>query len=722
MKRSLQIFKLVMVLLCITILYPNKIFAQQSVLDSLFTLLPKYKAPDTLKARLLGSIAFAYHEVSPDSTIYYADQTIALSEKLGYKWGIAKGKSVKSIAIYLRMNYDEAVLLNDEALKLYTELGNEEGLAAVYNNLAIINHDRGMYNQALIYNQRAMQMRERIKDWKGVAASYNNIANVYFDLGDYTKSLVNHFKGLALRERYDHKSAIASSFANISAIYFEINTYEKSLYYAQKAMKLFEEERNNDGIFQTCISLGTLHEKLGKPQIAKNYFMRAIQISDQMGILNMDAVAHYYLGQLYISESKFDSAYEHLNLSYHSSEKLQDKEGLSLALSGLANVFYHRGDYKQAREHLVKAAQIANEIGNRPRIYEANELLAKVYEKMNDHKSANYHLRLYLQYKDSLFSNESAKKMYQLEFDYLTQKNLDKIALLEKDKQIQEDRTRNNRIIGLLLVGLVFLLITLIVFLYKKNRQEVESKQIIIQQKGELEFQAVHLEELNTFKDKAFSVISHDLRSPLATLTSLIDMLDNKMLTPEEFVQLKAGLGNQLKSINMLLENLLMWAKNNMSGGEAGAKQDVIVNELVLQSFQLFARVAEEKRIKLLLDVPENLKLWCDRNQLDIAIRNLVNNAIKYSNVGGAVEVQAKQEGQQIIIQVKDQGKGMSSEQLNKLFTYKQISGEYGIDGIRGAGIGLILTKEFVEKNNGKITVQSEPEKGTVFTLTFVLA
>ena len=236
-------------------------------------------------------------------------------------------------------------------------------------------------------------------------------------------------------------------------------------------------------------------------------------------------------------------------------------------------------------------------------------------------------------------------------------------------------------------------------------------------EKAAVQKQAEELKKLNHFKDKTFSVLSHDLRGPIATSAMVVNLLDDDEMTIDEFKELKSGIIKQLTSTGVLLDNLLKWSKGSMEGSIAVHADRVKVIEIVTQNVALFAENVRQKRITLVQQVPRDTTTVCDTEHLDIVVRNLLANAIKFTPENGTITINAATVGNEMHLSVTDTGVGMTREQLDKLFKPAADNTTYGTAGEKGTGLGLLLSYEFIKANNGRLDVTSEPGNGTKFTI-----
>lgn len=247
-------------------------------------------------------------------------------------------------------------------------------------------------------------------------------------------------------------------------------------------------------------------------------------------------------------------------------------------------------------------------------------------------------------------------------------------------------------------------------------RVEERTKEIDEQRKT-LESQKGQLEEMNKTKDKIFSVIAHDLRGPLANVSQLAEMMGHEEgLRNDETIAMLKDASKQ--SFN-LLDNLLLWAKAQY-GDTAFLKDKIDLHAITESNIKLYYLKAKAKDIIVLNQVPEGLLADADGTMISTVIRNLISNALKFTLVGGKITIGGKKniETNTVSVWVSDSGLGIDPEKLPSIFEAGKNKSVMGTDGETGTGLGLVICKDFVEKNNGSISVQSKKGKGTEFTIT----
>jgi len=243
------------------------------------------------------------------------------------------------------------------------------------------------------------------------------------------------------------------------------------------------------------------------------------------------------------------------------------------------------------------------------------------------------------------------------------------------------------------------------------DRKLVEEE---IKRKNEL------LQVTNAEKDKFFSIIAHDLRSPLSAFVAATQILAEEIQTMnmEEIREITQNLKTSATNIYTLLENLLEWSRLRR-GGMDFVPEKLNLKEKIESCIDVLTESARKKRIELTFSIPDEMEVFADNHMIDAIIRNLVSNSVKFTPAGGKINVAAVYSNNHFIeIKISDSGIGMTPELKNKLFMINEKTSRNGTEGELSTGLGLLLCKEFIEKHNGKIWVESEVGDGSIFSFT----
>lgn len=256
----------------------------------------------------------------------------------------------------------------------------------------------------------------------------------------------------------------------------------------------------------------------------------------------------------------------------------------------------------------------------------------------------------------------------------------------------------------------------------QKDALKVLGKQVInlfeLRKKNiELELTLVELKKNNELKNKLFSIIGHDLKSPISNIDLFLQILEQEMLTIEESKEHLNKLRSALKSTDELMNNLFNWAKSQLNSYKF-EKEFVNISEIIKCEIDKNVNNTKSKNIKIINLISENILMSVEKNQFNFIIRNIINNAIKFTE-NASIIISIKEENGFIRISIKDEGIGMCSETLSKLFSWKGKNSKQGTKGETGSGFGLLLVNDFVKNHNGNIFVESELQKGTNVIISF---
>jgi signal transduction histidine kinase len=288
-------------------------------------------------------------------------------------------------------------------------------------------------------------------------------------------------------------------------------------------------------------------------------------------------------------------------------------------------------------------------------------------------------------------------------------------------------------LIYIILTASLLIISGLAIYFYKKSQKEISAYKVLLQQHHELtqhyeqlitankELQEAeqYLREVNNTKDKFFSIIAHDLKSPLNTIVGFLQLLNDHVdaFTNDELKNFAGSMNKSVKNLLGLLDNLLQWSRSQTGTIEYNPIE-INLHDLINENITLLTGHAQSKGVKIENEIDEHICIKADVNMLHVIFRNLLSNAVKFTRKGGVVNVVAEHSKNFLHISVKDNGVGISPEKLNTIFNLGATYSSNGTAMEKGNGLGLLLCKEFVEKNKGNIRVQSQPGKGSSFTVS----
>jgi len=334
---------------------------------------------------------------------------------------------------------------------------------------------------------------------------------------------------------------------------------------------------------------------------------------------------------------------------------------------------------------------------------------------------------------DSVFNETNSKTIAEVAAIYETAKKNHQIELLEKESKIKSLELDNEKKISNIIVVILLFTLLMVIILYLRNREKHKTNLEISEQKNKVErlFEEVKIKNLqledsekelkliNATKDKFLSIISHDLRNPLNAQIGLSDLLykDYDILNYSERKEIIETIRKSSKGTYELLENLLQWALSQRGLIDINY-QKISVSDLLKNNVESLKSIANKKNIRIKYNnICTNFAI-SDKNTISLVVRNLMTNSIKFTGKGGVIKILDREVADEIIVSIEDNGTGISNEDIDKLFRIDIQKSTVGTSKEKGSGLGLILCKEFVEKNNGRIWVERNKNVGSKFSFS----
>ncbi len=594
----------------------------------------------------------------------------------------AKKDSQKTVLLIKMSSYSEYIG-TDNAIR-YAKLGlfyakktnNNEQIVLAYTNLGISYEIKSDYPHALESFYNALQISEKTNDLKTITALYNNIGLIYIDLKNYKQGLIFYNKALKLSYQTKKERNISLLLNNIGDVYLQKNEYKKALIYFYKALIINKKNEAVTGIGINLTNIGICYINIKNYEKGIEMLNKSISAyNDNSNLYN--TYNHYELGRAYYLMSKDNK--------YSNDKKIYLNKSISL-LEDVLKKFIKYNSLKDIQDTYYYLAE-----GNK--------------DKGNFKKSSNF-FEQYAKIKDSIFSEESEKKMANLDF----QREIDL-----KDKQIEIQTLRiysdSRKVYFLIAVAAaVATLLGLFLFLYISKRSNNE----LLKEKNTL------ISNINLQKDKFYSIVAHDLRGPFNGFLGLTELMaeDIDEMSNEEIKFAATNMRSSAKNLFNLLENLLEWTRMEQNLVPFEPKEYPL-ESTILDSILTLHDIAEKKEISIKTQIPNTLSVLADKNMFQAIIRNTVLNAIKFTPKKGTIDIHAIETPADITITVKDTGIGMNQDLIDDLFKIDTKNNRIGTENEPSTGLGLILCKEFIEKHKGRIWVESEEGKGSAFHFSF---
>jgi len=582
------------------------------------------------------------------------------------------------------------------------------------------------FDTSLLMATHAHNMAGDIESVPLLAKALNMMGNAYFLMGDFTNAAENYYQALTLREELGDSTSIAKSFVNIGAVHIQLKDYPQALLYLKKAHEIFISLHDESYMFSILNNLGATYSEIEQYDTAYQYVVEAYEFAIQQNDMADISIALTNLGEISMEMGMYARAAESLGEALDISKELNDKAMMATILSNLGHLHMKKAEYPAAYKLFMESLGYAEEVNSLPDKRETYLYLSQYFEIMKDNRRALSYYKLYNVARDSIQTQEGLAKIKEMEVKSSAQALQQEIQVLKMESEISRLKQFWQRILILFLALLAILGILVFIIYYQKNRFKRETN-ILLEKKNiqlekavnQLRESEQHLTELNSTKDKLFSIIGHDLRNPLNALLGFSELIsgNSREYTFEEIQKYSRIINEAAKNIHLLIENLLEWSRSQSGNIEFNPSHDIIY-PVITEIIKVFSMQAEKKKIVINITVPEDTKAYFDRNLLSTILRNLVNNAVKFTPKGGMIEVACDRTEDELTISVIDNGIGMTGEQKTQLFRLNGTITMPGTSEEQGTGLGLILCREFVDMHRGRIWADSKPGKGSSFHFT----
>jgi len=697
------------------ILLETSLFSQN--IDSLKNLLNSVDKNE--KVDLLLSISTNYLRTAPENALPYITEAIELANKIGYHKGESFANLRAGFVYATTGKYGKALDYFNIALDLAQKHNLYELEATSLNSIGNFYYLTGKQLEALSYYNRALEIGREINFYTGMLNNLNNLGIIYGNLGDYEKSISKYIESLTISEKINDKTGAANTYINIGTIYYEMNDFNNAMENYKKSYELGL-QLNDLNIVATClINIGIINNKKGEYEEALKDLNKALEINEERGNKTGIANALTNIGLIYYNLNSLDTSLVIYKKALAILEEIGNQEGTAATLLQMSILLRDKKKYNEALYNLHKAVPIAENV-NLKLLTDIYYATSKTYAEMGNYKPAFEYSKKYNMMRDSLFTINNLKNVTELQTKYDFEKKEQEIELLTRNKQIKELELSNEKIIRNTFIAGFIGLFLLLFLMYNRYRIKNKSAELLEIQNNKIKLQSDELQKLNASKDKFFSIIAHDLRNPFNSLLGFSEILKNEMedLTKDERQEYSLQLYESSSHVLNLVNNLLEWAE--LQKGKMGFEPvNLKLQEEVQEILNIVKGNAIKKNISLLQSIDDKIFILADKRMLHSIILNLVSNAIKFSHLGGVINITADKTETKAIISIEDQGVGMSSTALDNLFKIDHASSSKGTQNETGTGLGLILCKEMVDLHNGNISAESELGKGTTFKIVF---
>lgn len=632
----------------------------------------RFNPKDTTHIKLLVELAFSYRYLEMDSLYSIGKRALEYSEKIDYTYGKVKGLDALGNYYYNKGEREKSMPLFQEALRLATEAKDIPSELSIINAMAQNYSFEGNYAEALNLNLKGIDLAREIDNQPMLSVLNENIAGLYADQKDFKNALMFYDTVQKINRRLGDEVIDAETQSNMASLYKDAKDYKNAMFNINRSISTFEKHKVYDWL----------------------------------------AYAYEVKGDIYLDQEKYKWAlywYDQSNMLFK--HQIEDDRIKIQLMNGMAKVYFGLEQDSLALVYAQKGLALSDKIKSLQGKIDCSETLYKVHKKNGNTPEALAYLESFKILSDSLFKDKNKQSLSLLETKLQYEQ--------EKQELIEANETalakQRNYIYFSVIILMILSIITFVIRrsenIQRKLNRELKEKSTAVTQRE------AQLHEINKTNTKLFSIIGHDLRGPIGGLQSMLKLFTDGEISTKEFVSFIPKLKTDVDNISFTLNNLLSWGMNQLNGVVTKPKR-VSLSNLVNNNIQLLSEIANSKSIKIINQLPENPRIWADSHQMDIVVRNILSNAIKFTPENGLITITAVEKAGMWQVSIRDTGIGMTAEMQRSIFKDSSNITTYGTNNEKGTGLGLSLCKEMVLKNNGEIWVDSVPRKGTTFYFT----
>jgi len=612
---------------------------------------------------------------------------------LYYKWG----------------QFDTARAYFLQADSLANQISYIRGKAESLKNLAKHAHSHSEFPLSIRYNLQADSLASLEQDTSLLLLIRKNLGDDYESQGDYVRALNTYLSAEPIAKRSADTLALSAVYSHLGNLYLLLGNLDSAQVSHERALDLRTQQDFPEGISKSLQNLGLVWIEMGEIKRAEILLRKSLALSREIGYRKGQIKCLNSLGQIAQLEDRTDEAVSLHQRALTLSRELAYDKGIILALNQLGELFFKKGKYHKAAFHFSEACELAQQASLK--MQERNALLGlyQLAKQQGETDNALRYFEAYHEREQELLGQEQSRSLAEVQIRYETARKERENELLRRENELQQLSLSQSERITLLLLIAATLFLGLTLALYGRFRQQRKSAR-------ELASLNHQLNQSHAEKDQFFAIIAHELRSPLWWFRNLASILSRnfRSLPPERLEKAILSIDESAKNAFHLMDNLLQWSRTQLNRLTLQPER-VSLQGLLDEVIGPMGTAIDQKKIAISYQIPTEASLFVDPETIKVVVRNLLSNALKYTPFEGNISLSAYASNGGWELQVQDDGVGMNEEQIQALFDPSRTYTTLGISQEKGSGLGLILCQEFVLRNKGRITVESQEGEGTRF-------
>ena len=615
---------------------------------------------------------------------------------------------------YYRGQYQQSLMNHKSSLRIRRDLKLQEDISSSLRGIGITYKLLGDFEQALYFLHQSLDIETRIQNRSGIAECLNHIGIILGLRGDYPSALDAHYQAQDYQLEINDQSGLAYTFQNIGFVHYRQGDFEKTIEYYERSLKIRLEIGETRGVAQITNYLGEVLHQQKDYEGALKYYLAALEQKQKIMDRRGEADGYLNIGRLFADQNRFEEAIDYQRKSLQLSKAINSDWGEVNALIGLGRSHSFLKQYQIAKDQLAAGIALAQDAQLKESIKEAAQLLAEVERQLGNYKAAYEAQVLFQKTSDELSNEALTKRITLLEAQHQFKKEKDSMQYAnEKEKILLDQKIANQKntqiayatIISVLIIGLAIL------FSYYRLRTNSNKKLSVLNKR--IKERNESLSRLNNEKNNLIRIVAHDLKNPLASIIGANQLMDESRMGDDDR-ELKKMVHNTSTRMSKMISDILDVELIEKNIEDVRVKPFNLSSTVSDISDELSTQAAK-KDIEIQKRIDSNLMGLVDERYIMQVIENLLSNAIKFSPPNKKVIVELSKISNDLVLHIKDEGPGISEDDKKKLFQKFQRLSAKPTGNESSTGLGLSIVKQFVEKMEGRVWVESELGNGASF-------
>ncbi|MFZ9505143.1 MAG: tetratricopeptide repeat-containing sensor histidine kinase, partial [Cyclobacteriaceae bacterium] len=548
--------------------------------------------------------------------------------------------------VYLETDLVKASVLAKRLLALSEESGSRRLSIKAFHAMSMVAGYQGDYATSILYGQKYLDKSIEESDSVMMMTAYINQGDNYLELGRFDLAYFYTYKAQEVAIRTGSLLDEAYAIHNFGRIFKELAQFDIAIENFKRSDSISMRLNDLQSSFYTAWEMGDLYQRQGKNDLAYSNLRRALKLSRELRIRVLQPDVQLDLAEYFIGRNEFDVARNYYDSALILFRDFKNLLGEAKVNLGYGRIKLKQGKSAEAKSIFMETLKMAEELNARGIQIAVYDELSQLAEAQGDYRSSLKYYKNFTTMRDSLFGRELLDQTFRYQLKTLSDAKDNEIKALHEVNAIRQEELSQQHLMRNIIVVVFVLTIGMLYLVYRSNRKNQQINKLLLSHQDELERRSKELEELNRLKDKFFSIISHDLRSPINSLAGVLNLMEKNGVTPQELPELTKELRMQFNHTKNLITNLLSWAMLQMDKISV-KKEGIELRKIIDENFALAATMTS-KKMNLVNDVLKGTLIFADLNMVHLIIRNLVMNAIKFTDPGGQVRVSAETRGSEV--------------------------------------------------------------------------